>query len=285
MRQIIEGAVESRSAQIEARGLELTTEVPPRPLWVLGDPVRLTQIVDNFLANALKFTDAPGTIRVTLHEETGAAVIRVRDTGVGIRPQMLDRLFEPFQQDTQDIARAGGGLGLGLALAKGLVELHGGSIEAHSAGPGTGAELVVRVPLTSGPAGLPCDQPAAQIKVHRVLIVEDNADAGQMLRDVLEILGHDAAVVETAAAALDFLHTRGADVVLCDLGLPDMSGYDLVRIVRGDAALRTIPVVALTGYGQPEDRKRTAEAGFDDHLTKPVNVEALNAVLDRFADG
>jgi PAS domain S-box-containing protein len=285
MRQVVEGAAESRISQIEARGLEFRTDVPPQPLWVRGDPVRLTQIVDNLLANAIKFTDAPGTIHVRLHEEARAAVIRVRDTGIGIRPEMLDRLFEPFQQDTQDIARAAGGLGLGLALAKGLVELHGGSIEAHSAGPGTGAELVVRVRLTSDPAALPRSKPSAKVKARRILIIEDNPDAGQTLRDVLEILGHDAAVVETAAEALDVLHTRGADIVLCDLGLPDMSGYDLVRMVRGDASLRTIPVVALTGYGQPEDRKRTAEAGFDDHLTKPVDVEVLNAVLDRLAGG
>jgi PAS domain S-box-containing protein len=283
LRQIIAGTVESRISQIEARGLKLGTDVLPQPLWVRGDPVRLTQIVDNLLANAIKFTDAPGAIDVTLHEEAGAAVIRVRDTGVGIRPQMLDRLFEPFQQDTQDISRAAGGLGLGLALAKGLVELHGGSIEAHSAGPGTGAELVVRVPLASAPAGEPRGKPRAQVEARRILIVEDNPDAGQTLRDLLEILGHDVAVAETAAQALDALHTRGADVVLCDLGLPDMSGYDLVRAIRGDASLRTLPVVALTGYGQPEDRQRTADAGFDDHLTKPVNIEALNAVLGRLA--
>jgi signal transduction histidine kinase/GAF domain-containing protein/CheY-like chemotaxis protein len=283
MRQVIEGAVESRISQIEARGLELEVDVPPQPLWVQGDPVRLTQIVDNLLANAIKFTDIPGAIHVRLHEEAGAAVIRVRDSGVGIRPQMLDRLFEPFQQDTQDIARAAGGLGLGLALAKGLVELHGGSIEAHSAGPQTGAEFVVRVPLTSAPATLPPSKPAAEVKARRILIVEDNPDAGQMLRDVLELLGHDVAVVETAAAALDVLHTRGADIVLCDLGLPVISGYDLVRMIRGDVSLRTIPVVALTGYSQPEDRKRTADANFDDHLTKPVNIEVLNAVLGRLA--
>jgi len=285
MRQVIEGAVESRLSEITARGLELRTHVPPQPLWVWGDPVRLTQIVDNLLANSIKFTDAPGTIHVGLHEEAGAAVICVRDTGVGIRPQMHERLFEPFQQDTQDLARAAGGLGLGLALAKGLVVLHGGSIEAHSAGPGTGAEMVVRVPLTSAPAVDPRGKPAVDVKARRVLIIEDNPDAGQTLCDLLEILGHDVSMVETAAKALDVLHTRGADIVLCDLGLPDMSGYDLVRMVHNDASLRTIPVVALTGYGQPEDRKRTAEAGFDDHLTKPVNVEILNAVLGRLAGG
>jgi PAS domain S-box-containing protein len=281
LRQIIDAAVESRISQSEARGLELETTVPAQPLWVQGDPVRLTQIVDNLLANAIKFTDVSGSIHVTLSEEAGAAVIRVRDTGVGIRPQMIERLFEPFQQDTQDIARASGGLGLGLALAKGLVELHSGTIEAHSAGPGTGAELVVRVPATSSPTARPPGRPAAQVRGRRILIVEDNADAREMLRDILEILRHDIAVAETAGGALDILHARSADVVLCDLGLPDMTGYDLVRIIRGDASLRAIPVVALTGYGQPEDRKRTAEAGFDDHLTKPVSVEALNAVLAR----
>ncbi|HEX7842452.1 MAG TPA: ATP-binding protein, partial [Kofleriaceae bacterium] len=281
MRRVIDGALESRMSQLEARGLELTTDVPPRPLWVHGDLVRLTQIVDNLLANAIKFTDPPGTVHVRLHAENGAAAIRVRDTGVGIRPQMLDRLFEPFQQDTQDIARAAGGLGLGLALAKGLVELHGGSIEAHSAGPGTGTEIVVRVPLASDPADSPRGNPAARAKARRILVIEDNADGREMLREVLELLGHDVAAVETATEGLESLRTRRPDVVLCDLGLPDMNGYDLVQLVRGDPSLRDIPFVALTGYGQPEDRQRTKDAGFDDHLTKPVNIEALNAVLGR----
>src|SRR5690606_31088415 len=152
--------------------------------------VRLVQVLDNLITNAIKFTESPGVIHVTLCEEAGDAVIRVKDTGTGIRPEMLERVVEPFQQDTQDIARPAGGLGLGLALAKGLVELHRGSIRAHSAGPGSGAQFEVRLPLVPAPTDSQSAPCPTQVTPMRVLIVEDNLDAGQSLRDLLEVLGH-----------------------------------------------------------------------------------------------
>ena len=281
VREVIDAVLQDREADIAARGLRLERHVPSEPLWIMGDQIRLAQVFDNLLGNAIKFTDPPGCITAALERHEEHAVIRIRDTGNGIRTEMLARIFEPFQQETQDVARSTGGLGLGLALAKGLIDLHRGTIDARSAGPGTGAELEVWLPLTSAPtqAGPPAQVAAAPPR--RLLLVEDNADAAQMLHDILELQGHQVEVAESGLAALDALRSHGADIVLCDLGLPGMSGYDLARAIRDDASLRKIPLVALSGYGQPEDRKRTAEAGFDDHLIKPVDLAILDEVLIR----
>jgi signal transduction histidine kinase/ActR/RegA family two-component response regulator len=283
VRDVLRGVLEDRAAQIEASGLSLRVSPSDEPLWIWADRVRLAQVFDNLLGNAMKFTPAPGSIELALGRDAAHALIRVRDTGVGIRPEMLTRLFQPFQQEAQDIAREAGGLGLGLALARGLVELHGGSIDAISDGPGMGAQFSVRLPLgeaASAPSRTPS---AAPLHARRVLIVEDNVDAGETLRALLELRGHDVAVALSGAEALELLRERGADIVLCDLGLPGMSGYDVARAVRADAALRDIRLIALTGYGQPEDRRRAADAGFDAHLVKPVDLQALDGELARAA--
>jgi CheY-like chemotaxis protein len=279
VRSVLESAVEDRAPQLEASGLELATSYSDEPLWIWADKVRLVQVFDNLLGNALKFTPAPGRIDLTLVRDGADALTIVRDSGVGIRPEMLPRLFQPFQQEPQDIARSAGGLGLGLALARGLIELHGGRIEAHSGGPGKGAEFRVRLPLASRPSASGPALSAAAVGSRRVLIVEDNVDAGETLRALLELRGHDVAVVLAGDAALEHLRSQGADIVLCDLGLPTMNGYDVARAVRADRALRDIYLVALTGYGQPDDRKRSSEAGFDSHLVKPVDLEALDRLL------
>lgn len=281
MRSVVGDVLHDRASQIERRGLTLTTDLPSQPAWVHGDPVRLTQVFDNLIGNAIKFTRAPGSVHVSLEVESGHAIVRVRDTGIGIRPDVLPQLFEPFHQETQDIARTAGGLGLGLAVARGLVELHGGTIQARNAGPEAGAEFEVRLPLSSARADERNAERAPDVARRRVLIVEDNPDAGPMMRELLELLGHEATVVETGTAALDAVRRRGVDVVLCDLGLPDVSGYEVAREIRGDPALHDIPLVALTGYGQPADRKRTLEAGFDEHLTKPIDRRALEAAIER----
>jgi signal transduction histidine kinase len=283
-RDVVHGVLHDRRPQARALGLQLADDLPPEPVWIHADHVRVAQVLDNLLGNAIKFTDAGGSIRVLLDvdrgdPDRGSAVFRVRDTGIGIRPEALEGIFDPFQQETQELARSSGGLGLGLALAKGLVELHGGTIEAHSAGPGTGAEFEVRLPLAPRPAARGDRDEASAVASRRILVVEDNTDAGQSLRDLLELLGHRVEVVESGPEALEVLARRGADVVLCDLGLPGMSGYDVARAVRGTPALTGTRLVALTGYGQPEDRRRTNEAGFDDHLVKPVDVATLNEAL------
>jgi signal transduction histidine kinase len=284
LREVIEGVLQDRRPQAAARGLELASQLPPAPSWVLADAVRLTQVFDNLIGNAIKFTEAPGQILVTLSEQQGCALTRVRDTGVGIRPELLERLFEPFTQEEQDIARGTGGLGLGLTVAKGLVELHGGTIEAHSAGLGNGAEFVVRLPLSEAPSVHPSADRDRQTQTRRrVLVVEDHVDAGQTLRDLLELMNHEVRVATTAPEGLARLREQDADVVLCDLGLPGMSGFDFARMVRTDPKLRATPLIALTGYGQPEDRQRSLGAGFDEHLTKPVELGALESVLSRLA--
>lgn len=281
LRKILEAIVQDHASQAVDSGLKVSCTLPSRPVWIEADQVRLTQVFDNLIGNAIKFTDSPGTITVTLRKQAGNAFVHVSDTGVGIRPEMLERVFEPFQQEVQEIARAAGGLGLGLALAKGLVELHGGSICARSKGPGTGTEFETCLPVARAPAPKQLKEKSEEAVARQILIVEDNADARQTQSDLLTMLGHKVAAVGTGPEALEMLKTYPAEVVLCDLGLPGMSGYDVARAIRADESLRRIHLVALTGYGQPEDRKQTARAGFDNHLTKPVNLEELQSVLQK----
>jgi PAS domain S-box-containing protein len=278
---VVEGVVHDREPQATSRGLEIRKDLPLEPIWVSGDPVRLAQVFDNLMGNAIKFTNPPGTITVTLQEEGDRAIARVEDTGVGIRKEMLSQIFEPFQQETQDMARGAGGLGLGLALAKGLVDLHGGTIEAHSEGPQTGSELVVRLPLAGSPRTIRPARRGAQASPQRVLIVEDNEDTAQTMSDLLRLHGHEVSTAETGPEALEILKDHPVDIAFCDLGLPGMSGYELAELIRKDSALRGIALVALTGYGQPEDIKRSLEAGFDEHMTKPVDLDTLDDIIAR----
>jgi two-component system CheB/CheR fusion protein len=279
--KLLTTVLEDRKPQFDARQIACRTNLPGQAVWVCGDAVRLAQIFDNLLGNALKFTHPAGCITIDLGADATWARVRVRDTGVGIREEMLDRIFEPFYQEKQDIARAAGGLGLGLPLVKGLVELHGGKIEASSAGPGEGTEFRIHLPVSSGPAAAVQVQSELLLMPRRILIVEDNPDAGQALQDLLEMQGHKVAVAVTAPQALSLLWKEGADIVICDLGLPGMSGYELARAIRGDEDLKRIPLLALTGYGQPEDRQRSQAAGFNAHLTKPVDLGALDKALRR----
>jgi CheY-like chemotaxis protein len=212
LREVLERVLEDNAAQLEERGLTLEVDLPAQPLNVRGDEVRLVQVFDNLIGNALKFTPAPGQLSVKLSVEEGAALVRVRDTGCGIRREMLARVFDSFQQEPRDLARTTGGLGLGLALAKGIVHLHQGSIEAHSDGPGTGAELRVRLPLCSDSVREKPQETPATVPPRRILIVEDNADTAVMLRDVLEARRHAVTVVDNGPAALDFLRKYHADV-------------------------------------------------------------------------
>lgn len=279
LREVVRNVLDARTAHEETHGLELVVDLPSEPLRIVGDEARLAQILDNLVGNATKFTSPPGTITVSLAREGHRALLRVRDTGAGIPPQALGRIFEPFHQEAQDSARTAGGLGLGLALAKALVDLHHGTLEAHSAGPGTGAVFEMRLPLCAGPEALSAPEPRREDRARRILLVEDNADAAEMLRHLLELRGHDVSMAATGAEALDVLRRQRTDIVLCDLGLPGMSGHDVARTIRRDPALRDLSLVALTGYGQPEDRRRTTESGFDAHLVKPVDLRALHEVL------
>jgi signal transduction histidine kinase len=279
LRRVIQDVMDVRDAHAADRQLEVGIALPPEPIWICGDEARLAQIVDNLLGNAIKFTAPGGSIDVTLEREDGAAVIRVRDTGVGIPHEELPEIFEPFRQGTQDVARATGGLGLGLSLVRGLVELHDGTVEARSAGPGEGSTFEVRLPLAD-PEERAAAEEVSDVAPHRILLVEDNVDAGTMLRDVLELSGHQVEVVTNGEDALDFLHAHDVELVLCDIGLPGMSGHDVARAIRSDPDLRDIKLIALTGYGHSSAREQTAQSGFDDHLVKPIDIGALEELLD-----
>lgn len=208
------------------------------------------------------------------------AVIRVRDTGVGMAPEVLRQLFQPFAQAHQTLERSQGGLGLGLSLVKGLVELHGGTVKAHSEGPGAGAEFTVRLPLHAGAAvaaAVETEPPSAAPR--RVLIIEDNVDAADSLRDVLQLGGHQVEVAYEAASGMELARTFRPEVILCDIGLPGMDGYGVARAVRSDPTLRSTFMVALTGYALPEDLTRARQAGFDQHLPKPPDLQRVEQIL------
>jgi two-component system, chemotaxis family, CheB/CheR fusion protein len=263
---------------------EVNVELAPaaQPLFIRGDRARLAQLVGNLLQNAAKFTGHGGTVTVSLASDSvaGNAVIRFADTGMGMAPDVLARLFQPFVQADTTLNRGKGGLGLGLALVKGLAELHGGDVAAHSAGLGQGTEFVVRLPLDVAKADEP--QPAApkpETSPRRVLIIEDNVDAADSLREALDCSGHHVSVAYNGPDGIDRARAFKPDVVLCDVGLPGMSGYDVARAFRADAALRSTHLVALTGYAQAEDRQRAADAGFDGHIAKPMSLKKIEDVL------
>jgi signal transduction histidine kinase len=277
-------AVETARPLIQERRHHLETALPAEPLRLEADPARLAQVIANLLNNAAKYTEPGGRIRLAAERQDGEAVVRVRDTGIGVRPEMLPKIFDLFQQADRPEGRVSEGLGIGLTLVKRLVELHGGRVSAHSAGPGQGSEFVVRLPLPAAPGLVraPSSRPtrgAAGAAGRRVLIVEDNADAADSLALLLRALGHEVRVVGDGPAALEAASSFRPDVALLDIGLPEMDGYEVARRLRRDPALGDAVLVALSGYGQEEDRRRSHAAGFDVHLVKPVDLEGLQALL------
>lgn len=248
---------------------------------VFGDPARLEQIISNLVDNALKYTPPGGAVTVTTGCEAGSAVVRVRDTGEGIRPELLARIFELFVQEPQALDRSRGGLGLGLTLVKRLAELHNGSVAAASAGPGQGSEFTVRLPIAEGALAAASPPPpiVSTSRPRRVLIVEDSADARESLQLLLQLAGHEVETAPDGPSGLRKLKAFRPDVALIDLGLPGFDGYDLVRHVRSLPETQATRCIAVTGYGQAEDRRRALDAGFDVHLTKPVDPERLQRLL------
>jgi PAS domain S-box-containing protein len=249
------------------------------PAWVDADPTRIAQVVGNLLQNASKFTREGGTVTVGVATANGRAEIRVRDDGTGIPAELLPRVFEPFVQAKEGLARSQGGLGLGLALVKGLVELHGGGVRASSE-VGRGAEFVVELPLAP-PTGAPAPPPPSRASWRPllILVIEDNVDAAQTVADVLRLEGHTVHVATDGRSGLAKARALGPEVIVCDIGLPDVDGYELARELRADPRLRSTRLVALSGYAQPEDRRRAEEAGFDAHLGKPARLEELSEVI------
>jgi signal transduction histidine kinase len=255
-----------------------------KPVWVHADETRIEQIVANLVGNALKFTPEGGTITVSTGPVGDEAVLTVRDTGVGMPPDLRARAFELFVQGDAALDRAKGGLGIGLTLVKRLAELHGGVAAAASEGPGRGSTFTVRLPPVPAPAVSPSLAPQADAAPRDILIVEDNPDAAETLRGLLELSGHRVRVERDGPAGLRALLSSSPQIALVDVGLPGMDGYELVRRARGSLDGRRPPyMVALTGYGLPEDRARALASGFDEHLTKPVDAETLTRVLARRA--
>ena len=284
LRDVVRHAIEDHGPVFEQRGVVLDARITHEPIWVNGDGTRLEQALGNLLQNAACFTDRGGTATVLLEKDPAGdlALIRVRDTGVGVSPQMLPRLFEPFTQADGTLDRSRGGLGLGLALVKWIVELHDGTVEASSQGLGAGAEFTVRLPLERAKAEarpVAAAPPAVPIRARRVLIIEDNIDAAESLKEALQLDGHEVAVAYDGPEGIEKAHEWRPDVVLCDIGLPEMDGYGVARALRADAALEGVLLVALTGYARTDDQRLAAEAGFARHLAKPPNIEQLKEVI------
>jgi PAS domain S-box-containing protein len=250
------------------------------PLYVYGDHARLVQSVANVLTNAAKYTDPGGEIRLELRRQNEQAVIVVSDTGVGIAPELLPRVFDLFVQGDRSLDRSQGGLGIGLSVVKRLVEMHQGRVSAFSAGPGHGSVFEIHLPLVDAPAGSPPHLSDRKVQAKRILIVDDNVDAANSLAEMLQIDGHITEVVYTGRDALSSALARPADVILLDIGLPDMNGYEVAARMR--PKIGPAQLIALTGYGQTEDVRRTTAAGFDAHLVKPVDFDELERIIAEF---
>lgn len=285
----VEHAVESTRSFMEERGHRLSVTLPPEPVRLEADPARLEQILANLLNNAAKYTEPGGSIAVAAAREGEQAVVRVRDTGIGIRPEVLPRIFDLFQQADRVPGASPDGLGIGLTLVRRLAELHGGSVEAYSAGPGQGSEFIVRLPALRAPAetndGQSLPRPSAVGgRSFRVLVIDDNVDAAESLALVLRSAGHEVAVTHNGPSALATAPDFRPEVVFLDIGLPGgMDGYEVARHLRRQSGTRPILLVAVTGYGQEEDRQHAREAGFDRHVVKPADPGEIQRLLETWA--
>jgi PAS domain S-box-containing protein len=284
--EVVAKAIEIATPLLDQRTHALDVVVP-RGLWLRGDSVRLSQIVSNLLTNAAKYTPPSGRITVRVTDERGEIVIRVRDTGIGIAPDVLPLVFDLFVQERQAIDRAQGGLGLGLTIVRNLVERHGGTVSAHSDGPGSGSEFVVRLPRAQAPVDTEAstsvesaaDAVTASDAAPRILVVDDSVDGAEMLAAALSARGYKTQVAFDAAAALRIAAEFRPAIAFLDIGLPVMDGYELAARLRGLPDLNGIRLFALTGYGQESDRQKTRDAGFDHHFVKPIELDAIEAVL------
>jgi PAS domain S-box-containing protein len=279
---VVAQAVEGSRAIVDSMRHDLRVVASGPPIHVEGDPARLAQVFANLIHNAAKYTSPGGAIEVRVERRGGEAVVAVKDNGAGIPPGKLDSIFEMFQQVQGSLERSQGGLGIGLTLVRRLVQMHGGTVRAMSEGEGKGAEFVVRLPiLAAGPA--PAAQPAPSRPPsagRRILVVDDNLDSAESLAMLLHITGHETVTAHDGAAALEAARRHRPEVVLLDIGLPTLNGYEVCRRLREESWGKGMVVIALTGWGQDEDRRKSREAGFDGHLVKPVNYAALVALLD-----
>ena len=287
---VVERAVELSRPLIDQRKHRLTLTIPREPILVFADSIRLAQVFSNLLNNAAKYTEEQGRIDLIVDQIGQEAVIRIDDTGVGIAPNMLSSVFDLFTQAQGSVSRSEGGLGIGLSLVRSLVQMHDGVVTARSAGLGHGSQFEIRLPIrAAGSIKAPGPKPIVSEKIpaRRILVVDDNVDAADSLAMLLRVIGHDVRTAHDGPAALEAARASRPEVVLLDIGLPFMSGLDVARHLRNDFPAHDVVLVALTGYGQDEDRRRSEEAGFNGHLVKPLDFDALqrrgcaNAAADR----
>lgn len=283
LKAVIDAAIETTRPVIEQAGHELAVTLPDEPILVDGDATRLSQVISNLLNNSAKYTHRGGHIRLVVRREDSIAVVVVTDDGIGIPTNMLGKVFEMFAQVDRALEKATGGLGIGLSLVKGIVELHGGTIEARSEGEGRGSAFIVRLPLvlSAGQKVEPSvrDLPVGSSNRRRILVADDNVDSATSLGQLLELLGNDVSTANDGLQAVEVAEAFRPDVILLDIGMPKLNGYDACRRIREQPWGRNAVMVALTGWGQDEDKRRSQEAGFDVHLVKPVDHGALEKLL------
>lgn len=275
--EVVSRAVEMVRPSIEQRGQQLVVDPMPAALPIEGDLTRLSQALSNLLVNASKFTPEQGRVDIGIAPHADRVHLSVRDNGVGIEPDLLPYIFDFFRQGPRSLARSEGGLGIGLSVAKGLVELHGGTISVRSEGAGTGAQFEIALPVLdhSAPEPASAPGPVPAIGSRRILLIEDNADTNATLKMLLELQGHQVAAALDGLTGLSLATSFPHDVILCDIGLPGMDGYGVMTQVRQQAVRPRPFAIALSGYGQPEDRARALEAGFDEYIVKPVKSDYL----------
>jgi two-component system, sensor histidine kinase len=285
LRQVVETAIETCQPVLDAARHQLALSLPDHELTVVGDAVRLAQSISNLINNASKYTASGGRISVRVSDEGAEAVVVVTDTGAGIPPAMLDRVFEMFAQVDRTLERAQGGLGIGLSLVKRLILLHGGQVSVRSAGIDRGSEFTLRLPRISTPAAAPAvdstPPPPVPTRPLRVMVVDDNRDAADSLAMLLQALGHQTQVEYSGQAVLDTARSFRPQAVFCDIGMPGFDGLDVATMLREDRRFASTVLVAVTGWGAEEDMRRSRHAGFDFHLTKPASAEAIKNILVR----
>ena len=283
---VVNRAVEMVQPHLDAKQHRLVQSIPAHPLVLDADPIRLSQVFGNLLINSAKYTDPNGEIRLTVTQEGGIVIVRVKDNGIGIEPELLSQVFGLFVQADHRSVKAQGGLGIGLTLVKNLVEMHAGSVEAHSEGIGKGSEFIVRLPLVLEPAPIPEVKPSKPSRLDapltsglKLLVVDDNKDAAKSLSMLLRLQGHEVQVAHCGPSALATVENYTPNMVLLDIGMPIMDGYEVSRHLRKTPGMENATFVALTGWGQAEDRKKSADAGFDYHLVKPPEMQVLDKLL------
>jgi signal transduction histidine kinase/ActR/RegA family two-component response regulator len=277
---VVERAVEAVRPLTDGLGHQLIVETPSQPLWLRGDPVRLAQVITNLLTNAARYTDRGGEIMVVAERSGDWAVVTVRDTGIGIGPEVLPKVFDMFVQAEHGLSRGHGGLGLGLTLVKSLVQLHGGEVEARSDGLGKGSEFIVRLPLQGATVGDEGPQSKSDLAAppRRILVLDDNTDAADSLARLLALRRHDVRVAHSGREALRIGSEFQPEIAILDLGMPGIDGFAVAKALRASANGSAIKLVALTGWGGPDDRERTQAIGFDHHFVKPITIEALESI-------